>query len=202
MSLNDVLALKSCSTSSEFILKSPDLQWWTPAEKKKHFYPSVRCLKYPTALPRCAEDDLSTSSTAGSPVQGSGSEQFQEHVLRRGKYTSPKQKKRAGETFPGGMNTQWRNSCLLEALGACRENKPILSLSSCVMIAPSTAGNEKYNFGKAVISESLEFFPISLFSGNYKEAEFHDYRTWLMFYLLVFISCVCSVLSLWVLGFW
>lgn len=114
-------------------------------------------------------------------VQGSGREQFQEHELRYGKYTSPKQKKRAGETFPGGMNTQCRNSSLLEALGACREYKSVLCLSSCV-IAPSTAGNEKYNSGKAVASLKVwNFFPVSLFSGNYKEAEFHDYRTWLMF---------------------
>lgn len=60
MSLNYVLVLESCSTLSEFILKSPDLQQKTCAEKKNHFYPPVRCtLKFPSALPSSAED-LST----------------------------------------------------------------------------------------------------------------------------------------------
>lgn len=172
MSLNDVLALKSFSTLSEFILKSPDLQWQTSAEEKKHFYPSVRCLKYPTALPRCWDVEnthhQSKKSEQGKP--------FLEEW-----------------THSAGIPASWEP--------AGRTNQ-ILALSSCAMIAPSTAGNEKYNSGKAVISGSLEFFPISLFSGNYKEAEFHYYRTWLVFYLLVFISCFCTVLSLWVLGFW
>jgi len=63
-----------------------------------------------------------------------------------------------------------------------------------------TAADEKYDPGKA---EILEVFLISLFSGNGKESGSHEYSTWLVFYLLGFIiRCVCSLLSLWVLGFW
>lgn len=60
-------------------------------------------------------------------LQDSGSEQFQEHVLRCGKSTSPKQKK-PGETFPGGMNTQCRNPVSSGSLQGVQTNPFSLQL--------------------------------------------------------------------------
>lgn len=149
MSLNYVLALKSCSTLSEFILKSPDLQWWTPAERKKHFYlsgvwishcPSQVCWGSEHFQSCCRDQAVSSARNMCWDVENT------HHQSKNG----------SRETFPGGMDTQGGNSC---PLGACRECKAILCLSSCAMIAPSTAGNEKDNPGKAVTSQSLDFFP-------------------------------------------
>lgn len=77
MSLNHMLALKSCSTSSEkFSLQSPDLyhqqlQRWTSTEMKKHFYPFHQVSQLwnnPVPLPGSA-DDPSAYAAARNPVK-------------------------------------------------------------------------------------------------------------------------------------